>query len=63
MSSLSTITKPSFFPQKLGGKIIVTGIGKVDEDEFMLTLLNDQVLYLTTFIIEIQIVTVTYFLS
>jgi len=26
-----------------GGKMIVTGLGKVDEDEFMLTLLNEQV--------------------
>jgi hypothetical protein len=29
------------------GKIIVTGIGKVDEDEFMLNLLNEQVQFLT----------------
>lgn len=27
----------------LGGKVLVTGIGKVDEDEFMLNLLNEQV--------------------
>ena len=27
---------------KLGGKIVVTGIGKLDEDEFMLNLLNEQ---------------------
>lgn len=27
----------------LSGKIVVTGIGKVDEDEFMLNLLNEQV--------------------
>lgn len=27
----------------LGGKIVVTGIGKLDEDEFLLTLLNEQV--------------------
>ena len=26
-----------------GGKIIVSGIGQVDEDEFMLNLLNEQV--------------------
>jgi hypothetical protein len=31
----------------LGGKVVVSGIGKVDEDEFLLTLLNDQV-YLST---------------
>lgn len=29
---------------ELGGKVVVTGIGEVDEDEFMLTLLNEQVL-------------------
>ena len=27
----------------LGGKIVVTGIGKLDEDEFALGLLNEQV--------------------
>lgn len=27
----------------LGGKVVVTGIGEVDDDEFMLTLLNEQV--------------------
>ena len=30
----------------LGGKILVTGIGKVDEDEFMLNLLNEQVIHI-----------------
>ena len=28
-----------------GGKIIVSGIGNVDQDEFMLNLLNEQVLF------------------
>jgi hypothetical protein len=27
----------------LGGKVVVSGIGEKDEDEFMLTLLNEQV--------------------
>jgi hypothetical protein len=27
----------------LGGKVVVTGIGKSDDDEFMLNLLNEQV--------------------
>ena len=29
----------------LGGKIVVTGIGKVDEDEFALSLINEQVMW------------------
>ena len=27
----------------IGGKVVITGIGKYEEDEFMLTLLNEQV--------------------
>jgi len=38
MSTLVNTGKSPF-----SGKIIVTGIGKVDEDEFMLNLLNEQV--------------------
>jgi hypothetical protein len=29
--------------KNLGGKVIVTGIGSAEEDEFMLSLLNEQV--------------------
>jgi len=33
---------------QIGGKILVTGIGNDESDEFMLTLLKDQVFYKTT---------------
>lgn len=38
VSTATAVAKSPF-----SGKIIVTGIGKVDEDEFMLNLLNEQV--------------------
>ena len=28
---------------ELGGKVVVTGVGALDEDEFLLNLLNEQV--------------------
>lgn len=43
VNTATTVSKSPF-----SGKIIVTGIGKVDEDEFMLNLLNEQVQYLTS---------------
>jgi len=42
VNTATTVSKSPF-----SGKIIVTGIGKVDEDEFMLNLLNEQVQFLT----------------
>lgn len=35
----------------LGGKLIITGIGKVDEDEFTLNLFNEQVALCITFLV------------
>lgn len=43
VSTATTVSKSPF-----SGKIVVTGIGKVDEDEFMLNLLNEQVQYIPT---------------
>jgi hypothetical protein len=43
LSSLS-MSSPDHAP--LGGRILITGIGQVDEDEFMLNLLNEQVKYM-----------------
>ncbi len=40
------ILKSGNFEENFGGKLVVTGAGLNDEDEFMLTLLNNQVHYL-----------------
>ena len=34
---------PRMAAESLGGKVIVTGIGRIEDDEFMLNLLNEQV--------------------
>ena len=36
---------PRMAVDSLGGKVIVTGIGRIEDDEFMLNLLNEQVQY------------------
>lgn len=41
----TTTTNADLTCKTLGGKVVVSGIGEVEEDEFMLSLLNEQVRY------------------
>ena len=46
MKSSTFIHMGEVTPQStIGGKIVITGIGKYEEDEFMLSLLNEQNLW------------------
>lgn len=42
-SSSSSLTSGGPIKVPIGGKIVITGIGEVEEDEFTLQLLNEQV--------------------
>jgi hypothetical protein len=44
-SSLTDEAPTSVIDRSLGGTIVVSGIGNVEEDEFLLSLLNQQVLH------------------
>lgn len=43
VNSRRAVQSSSLLMSVEGGKIVVSGIGKVEEDEFMLNLLNEQV--------------------